>query len=359
MKKSMKNLHTTINKRLTLICVLTALITVVTLGIIYFVMYRQGLEDDPELIILYSLPIIVLLLGFVLLISLYITRKLTKNVIEPIIDMAEHMEDIESHVAYEELLPFARKIRSHDAMRQEFTANVSHELKTPLTSISGYAQLIQAGMVKPEDMDNFCGKIVSESDRLLALINDIIRLSQLDETSLDMLLDSELGGIDLLAVTNSCIDSLENVAKKKNVAFSVIFNPSERYIVKGDKGLLTELVYNLCDNAIRYNKDGGTVTVSLTKEYNGVARIFNHFVENAFVVLSVKDTGIGIDPEHQTHIFERFYRVDKSHSRATGGTGLGLSIVKHIASIHKASIDLDSELGKGTEIEVHFPDYIG
>lgn len=316
------------------------------------------MRDDPEVIILCSLSFITLLIGFVILTSIFITRKLTNSVIEPIIDMAEHMEDVESHVAYEELLPFARKIKSHDAMRQEFTANVSHELKTPLTSISGYAQLIQAGLVKPEDYKNFCGKIVSESERLLALINDIIRLSQLDETSLNMLLDSDLHSVDLLAIANNCIDSLSTIAQKKNVTFSITSNPTEHYLVKGDEGLLTELVYNLCDNAIRYNKDGGTIWITLSKEYTGVARIFNNFVENAFVVLSVKDSGIGIEPEHQAHIFERFYRVDKSHSRATGGTGLGLSIVKHIANIHKATIDLESEVGEGTEIEVHFPDYV-
>lgn len=358
MKKNMKNLHSTVNKKLILICVFEALLTVLAVGFAFYVIYHRNAEDEPGLIVLYSLPMAIVLLLSIVFISTFIARKLTNGIVEPVINMAEHMEEVESYVAYEELLPFARKIKSHDAMRQEFTANVSHELKTPLTSISGYAQLMQAGLVKPEDYQGFLEKIITESERLLALINDIIKLSQLDETSLEMLLDSELNKVDILEVVNNCVNSLTPLANKRNITFSTISNPSERYLVKGDEGLLTELVYNLCDNAIRYNKDGGTIKVSLTKEYTGVARILNNCVENAFVVLSVKDTGIGIDEEHQPHIFERFYRVDKSHSRATGGTGLGLSIVKHIASIHKATIDLESEIGKGTEIEVHFPDYV-
>lgn len=319
----------------------------------------MGIDNSEFLIIVkYSFPVILLLIGAIFLMSIFITRKLTNSIVAPVIDMAEHMEAIENHVAYEELLPFARKIKSHDAMRQEFTANVSHELKTPLTSISGYAQLMSAGMAKPEDIKNFSDKIVSESERLLSLINDIIKLSQLDETSLNMLMESDLHPVDILAICEDVINCLTDMAAKKSITFSLISNPRENYIIKGDEGLLTELVYNLCDNAIRYNKEGGTITITLSKEYTGIARILNDCVENAFVVLSVRDSGIGIDPEHQPHIFERFYRVDKSHSRATGGTGLGLSIVKHIAAIHKATIDLESEPQKGTEIEVHFPDYI-
>ena len=356
--KNMRNLHSTINKKLILICILEAFMTTFVVGFAFYVIYHRNIEDEPGLIVLYALPMAIFLLVLIVFITTFVTRKLTNSIVEPVIDMAEHMEEVESHVAYEELLPFARKIKSHDAMRQEFTANVSHELKTPLTSISGYAQLMQAGVVKPEDYQIFSGKIITESDRLLALINDIIKLSQLDETSLEMLLDSELNTINLLDVAKDCIASLTPLADKKNITFSLISNPLETYNVRGDKGLLTELVYNLCDNAIRYNKEGGSIKVSLTKEYTGVARILNNCVENAFVVLSVRDTGIGIDEEHQPHVFERFYRVDKSHSRATGGTGLGLSIVKHIASIHKASIDLESEIGKGTEIEVHFPEYL-
>lgn len=354
----MKRLHTTINKRLTLICVFTSLLTIIIVSYIFYCIDKGVDNSDFLTIVIYSLPAILLLIGFIFLMSIFVTRKLTNSIVNPVIEMAEHMEAIENHIAYEELLPFARKIKSHDAMRQEFTANVSHELKTPLTSISGYAQLMSAGMVKPEDIKNFSDKIMSESQRLLCLINDIIKLSQLDETSLNMLLERDFKPVNLLSVSEDVVNSLSDIAQKKQVTFSIISNPKENYIVKGDKGLLTELVYNLCDNAIRYNNEGGTITLTISREYTGVAKILNDCVENAFVVLSVRDSGIGIEPEHQPHIFERFYRVDKSHSKATGGTGLGLSIVKHIATIHKAFIDLDSEPGFGTEIEVHFPDYI-
>lgn len=354
----MKRLHTSINKRLTLICVFTSLLTIIIVSYIFYCIDKGIDNSDFSTIVIYSLPAILLLIGLIFLMSLFVTRKLTNSIVNPVIEMAEHMEAIENHIAYEELLPFARKIKSHDAMRQEFTANVSHELKTPLTSISGYAQLMSAGMVKPEDIKNFSDKIMSESQRLLCLINDIIKLSQLDETSLNMLLERDFKPVNLLSVSEDVVNSLSDIAQKKQVTFSIISNPKENYIVKGDKGLLTELVYNLCDNAIRYNNEGGTITLTISREYTGVARILNDCVENAFVVLSVRDSGIGIEPEHQPHIFERFYRADKSHSKATGGTGLGLSIVKHIATIHKAFIDLDSEPGFGTEIEVHFPDYI-
>lgn len=354
----MKRLHTTINKRLTLICVFTSLLTIIIVSYIFYCIDKGIDNSDFSTIVIYSLPAILLLIGLIFLMSLFVTRKLTNSIVNPVIEMAEHMEAIENHIAYEELLPFARKIKSHDAMRQEFTANVSHELKTPLTSISGYAQLMSAGMVKPEDIKNFSDKIMLESQRLLCLINDIIKLSQLDETSLIMILERDFKPVNLLSISEDVVNSLSDIAQKKQVTFSIISNPKENYIVKGDKGLLTELVYNLCDNAIRYNNEGGTITLTISREYTGVARILNDCVENAFVVLSVRDSGIGIEPEHQPHIFERFYRADKSHSKATGGTGLGLSIVKHIATIHKAFIDLDSEPGFGTEIEVHFPDYI-
>ncbi len=358
----MKNLHATINKRLTLICTLSSLFSVLIMGITFYIVYiakTKAGEKKPEILELfvYSIPAILVAFTIVFLIAYFVTRKLTKSVVEPVIDMAEHMEDIENHVSYEELLPFARKIKSHDAMRQEFTANVSHELKTPLTSIYGYAQLMEAGVVEKEKQKEFAGKIVKESERLLSLINDIIKLTQLDETGLTNMLESELKIINLYDIVEECITRLTSIAEKKKVKLSLIANPDESFAVKGDEGLLTELAYNLIDNAIRYNKEGGEVYISLTKEYTGVVKILKNRFENAYVVLSVKDTGIGIDEEYQPHVFERFFRVDKSHSRASGGTGLGLSIVKHIAGIHKATIDLESTLGVGTEIEVHFPEW--
>ena len=215
--------------------------------------------------------------------------------------------------------------------RQEFTANVSHELKTPLQSILNSAQLLQSGLVKPEDNGKFTGYICSEAERLLNLINDVIRLSQLDESG-----EFPKESVDLYQVSSQVLQSLLPSADKKNVTVELL---GENTIIPGIRQLAYELIYNLCDNAIRYNKDGGKVTVTIGKDS-----------------VTVKDTGIGIPKEHQARIFERFYRVDKSHSRETGGTGLGLSIAKHAAQRLNAKIQLDSTVGEGTEIIVRFED---
>lgn len=217
--------------------------------------------------------------------------------------------------------------------RREFSANVSHELKTPLQSIIGSAELLENGLVKPEDTARFVGNIRSEAQRLVSLINDIIRLSQLDEGGEDSKENVELG-----ALAREIVDVLRSAAEKKQVLLSL---DAERCTIKGVKRYLYEIIYNLCDNAIHYNLPGGTVDISI-KAVDGET------------VLTVSDTGIGIPPEHQSRIFERFYRVDKSHSRETGGTGLGLSIVKHAVSCHGGRIELDSTEGKGTTIRVIF-----
>lgn len=213
--------------------------------------------------------------------------------------------------------------------RQEFTANVSHELKTPLQSILNSAQLLQSGLVKPEDNAKFTGYICSEAERLLNLINDVIRLSRLDE-----------GGafpkerVDLYQVASQVLQSLLPAADKRKITVELL---GEHTVITGEPQLAYELIYNLCDNAIRYNKEGGKVIVFVRKDS-----------------VTVKDTGIGISKEHHRRIFERFYRVDKSHSRETGGTGLGLSIAKHAAQRLNAGIELDSTVGEGTEIRVTF-----
>ena len=218
--------------------------------------------------------------------------------------------------------------------RREFTANVSHELKTPLQGIIGSADLIQSGMVKPEDMPRFVGHIQKEASRLLALIEDIIRLSQLDEQN-----DMPTEKVDLFETAKEVQTTLENAAKEKNV--TVILN-GEHAEINGVKRLVYEIVYNLCDNAIKYNVDGGKVDISVSSDGRNAK-------------IRVADTGIGIPPEHRDRIFERFYRVDKSHSKASGGTGLGLSIVKHAIQYHNGKITLESEVGKGTTITVEFP----
>lgn len=218
--------------------------------------------------------------------------------------------------------------------RREFTANVSHELKTPLQGIIGSAELIENGMVKEEDMPRFVGHIKQEAKRLVVLIEDIIRLSQLDEET-----EMETTNTDLFEVANEVKNNLEKTAAEKSISLELSGNKVE---VVGVKRLLYEIIYNLCDNAVKYTNNGGKVAISISETD-----------ENA--VISVKDNGIGIAPEHQNRIFERFYRVDKSHSKASGGTGLGLSIVKHAVQYHNGTIKLESSLGNGTEIKVIIP----
>lgn len=218
--------------------------------------------------------------------------------------------------------------------RREFTANVSHELKTPLQGIIGSAELIENGMVKPEDLPRFVGHIHAEAARLVTLIDDIIRLSQLDEGDA---MPTE--PVDLLAVSQEAAENLHDAAAARDVMVSVTGQPA---VLPGVRRLIYEIVYNLCDNAIKYNRDGGRVDVTVAADAGGSS-------------ITVADTGIGIAPEHQARVFERFYRVDKSHSRAIGGTGLGLSIVKHAAAYHHARVALESTLGTGTTVTVTFP----
>lgn len=219
--------------------------------------------------------------------------------------------------------------------RREFTANVSHELKTPLQSIMGSAELMENGLVKPEDMPRFIGRIRSEAARLVTLIEDIIRLSQLDEG-----VEMPVEPVELHALAEETAASLREAADAKKVTLSVIGSAAT---VCSVRRLLSEIIYNLCDNAIKYNVPGGSVTVDTAPCEGGV-------------ILTVSDTGIGIPPEHQSRVFERFYRVDKSHSRQSGGTGLGLSIVKHAVQDLDGAIHLDSTPGQGTSIQVTIPD---
>ena len=221
-----------------------------------------------------------------------------------------------------------------EQLRREFTANVSHELRTPLTSISGFAELIRDGIAKPQDVQHFAGNIYTEAQRLIALVGDIIRLSQLDEGDA---MPTE--PVDLLAVSQEAAENLHDAAAARNVTVSVTGQPA---VLPGVRRLIYEIVYNLCDNAIKYNRDGGRVDVTVAADAGGSS-------------ITVADTGIGIAPEHQGRVFERFYRVDKSHSKASGGTGLGLSIVKHAVQYHHGRIELESTPGTGTTIRVVFP----
>ncbi len=222
-----------------------------------------------------------------------------------------------------------------DQLRREFSANVSHELKTPLTSISGFAELIKEGLVPPDMMQEFAGDIYRESQRLMDLVNDILRLSQLDEQGAM----PSAASVDLYALSQSVLDRLASVAEENEVTLHLT---GETQTVWGVEPILDEMIYNLCENAIKYNQRPGSVEVLLRRTGDEV-------------VLTVRDTGIGIPTKDQPRVFERFFRVDKSHSKAVGGTGLGLSIVKHGAQYHNARVELNSRLGEGTEITLFFP----
>ncbi len=221
-----------------------------------------------------------------------------------------------------------------ETLRREFSANVSHELKTPLTTISGFAELMSQGLVAPEKVSEFSGDIYRECQRLVALVDDIIKLSRLDEGAVD----HERETVELYELGQEVLQQLQSAAQRRSVTLEAQGEPVKIY---GSRRLLQEMMYNLCDNAIKYNREGGQVTLSVSLQ-QGVPR------------LTVSDTGIGIPYAHQSRVFERFYRVDKSHSKAIGGTGLGLSIVKHAAQYHNARLELRSQPEQGTEVSVWF-----
>ena len=220
-------------------------------------------------------------------------------------------------------------------LRREFTANVSHELKTPLTSISGFAEIIKNGIVKPEDIPRFAGNIYEESQRLVTLVDDILNLSRLDEADVQL----EREDFDLSSLARDVAGRLKASAKKNGVVITVIGDKAE---INGVKSIVDEMVFNLVDNAVKYNKQNGRVTVTVDSSSDGTA-------------LTVTDTGIGIPQADVDRVFERFYRVDKSHSKEIGGTGLGLSIVKHGAAFHNAKVSLQSTEGEGTTVRLVFP----
>lgn len=288
-----------------------------------------------------TLVIVLVIALCILFVCMGISHYLTKKLVEPIEKLATNIMLVDENNVYEEIRPFVNTIKEQHVniinnaqLRQEFTANVSHELKTPLTAISGYAELIGNGMTGKEDTIRFSNEIHSNANRLLSLINDIIKLSELDEADHQM----EMERIDLYKLAENCVQMMQVTAEKQGIRLTL---QGESAMTMANKGLMDEVFYNLCSNAIRYNKPGGSVTVTVgTKD------------ERPF--LSVADTGIGIQKECQERVFERFYRVDKSRSKSTGGTGLGLAIVKHIVAQHNAALHLDSELGEGTTIEIVF-----
>ena len=285
-------------------------------------------------------PMIMLIVIIIVVVCIALSHMLTRQLIAPIEKMAQNMEDASMEPPYKELVPFASMIRKQHTdilsaakARQDFSANVSHELKTPLTAISGYAELIEAGMVDEEKQKHFIQEIRKNAQRLLSFINDIIRLSELDRTDSQSTFDK----FDLNEIVLECMEALDVNAKNRQVTLEYT---GEKCNICGSKEMMRELTDNLVQNAIRYNKPNGSVWVEV------------HGGDQPRLV--VKDNGIGIPADEQQRIFERFYRVDKSRSKATGGTGLGLAIVKHIVEIHDAKLSLESELGQGTTITVNF-----
>ncbi len=288
------------------------------------------------------IPAVAGMMVLMVVVCIILARFLTKSIIGPIEEMVVNIDDYSVVPAYKELVPFANLIRKQHTdilgaakMRQDFTANVSHELKTPLTAISGYAELIENGMVGQNEIVSFSAKIRENVERLLSLINDTIRLSELDNGAAQ---DNTMETFDLNEMAERCVENLKMYARKHEVNIACI---GVSTCITANRGMISELIDNLCNNAIRYNNKNGSVLVEVG-------------AREGHAFLRVKDTGIGIPKEHQERVFERFYRVDKSRSKQTGGTGLGLAIVKHIVAIHGATLHLESEEGKGTEITVTF-----
>ena len=325
-------------------------------------LYCADLLPDGTVIRLSSVrsTVWMLLLGFAqpiaivtilaLALSFWLASRLSKKIVEPINALdPDKPSDYIGNESYTEIEPLLLKMRAQQneiaknqaelektsQIRQEFTANASHELKTPLHAISGYAELLENGMVKQSDIRPFAGKIRLEAQRMTQLVGDIIDLTQLDGGADGM--QWEL--CDLKSIAENAADSLQSAAAENGVELTVT---GEAALVKGIPQVLYSIAYNLCDNAIKYNRPDGKVSVTVANEPSSVR-------------LTVSDTGIGISAEHQSRIFERFYRVDKSRSKQVGGTGLGLSIVKHGLLIHRARLELDSVPGKGTTFTIHFP----
>ncbi|MBE5761938.1 MAG: two-component sensor histidine kinase [Clostridiales bacterium] len=315
--------------------------------------YAMRLEDSNILrvsckagsvysLMLRALPMIMLITAVVCIAAAMLSNNLMRHFVQVINDTLIKCSSGSEENVIKELLPVAdsliaqsRKNRENERIRREFTANVSHELKTPLTSISGYAELIETGLAKGEDAQKFAGTIHSEASRMLALIGDIIELSEL-ETFRD---EDVFERVDLYQICQQAESRLSLNAK--NAGITMKLSGSSAYVM-GDKTNLEELAYNLIDNAIRYNVKGGSINIS-------------SYIDGNKACLCVRDTGIGIPEQYQNRIFERFFRVDKSRSKQTGGTGLGLAIVKHIAVYHGANITIKSKEMKGTSITVTFP----
>lgn len=316
-------------------------------SLVFYSTYASSAQTSPALwILIVFLALAAIFAGFSVLAAVSLSGRISKPVNTIDLDkpeksrlpkefdlLCQRIENQNKHMEKRFQLITANH-ESQDKIRQQFTANVSHELKTPLTSVSGYAELIRDGMAEGDNVKRFAGKIFDESQRMINLVGDIIKLSQFDEKDINVKIER----INLMNLCRTVMSGLESLAKKQNVKVTLTGDDVE---ISGAELIVEEIIHNLVKNAIKYNKDGGRVNINVKQCLDGIE-------------LSVSDTGIGIPEEDLEHIFERFYRVDKSHSKDIGGTGLGLSIVKHGAMFHNASLSVDSKLGEGTTIRVLF-----
>ena len=284
-----------------------------------------------------------------IIICAVIAKFVSKKIVEPLNKI--NLENPEDTNVYQELKPFTHRIseenfekEQREELRQQFSANVSHELKTPLTSISGFAEILKNGGTDEQTTKDFANTIYEETQRMISLVNDIIKLSKLDEKSISQ----EKEEINLAELSKEVITPLLPVAEKKNVKIDL--EAENQVFINGVRSVIFEMIYNLVENAIKYNKNDGKVIVKISKTSE------NPSSKKQNVVLSVSDTGIGIPKNEQERIFERFYRIDKSRSKESGGTGLGLSIVKHGAKYHNAKVTLSSQEGKGSTFTIYFED---
>ena len=341
-----------------LISIISIMITCIVLVFLFYDLLQA--DTSPGILTLFTMitPAIIGILVFVVIGVYLFSSILTSKIIAPIKTAAENIEsilkdiEVEDEIVYEELRPFIgtikvqkREIKSYidkleesEKIRSEFTANVSHELKTPLTSINGYAEMIASGITSKEDAMNFANIINNEGLRLLDLIDDIINLSNLESFDGQEMLES-FESIDIYDLANEILSNQENRALERDINLEL---NGENLNIFANKRMIRDLLSNLIDNAIKYNNENGSVVVEIYKEAS-------------YCIVKVKDTGIGISPQDQDRVFERFYRADKSRSKKIGGTGIGLSIVKHIVEKHNGEVKLNSKLNVGTEVEIVLP----
>ncbi|TJX13585.1 GHKL domain-containing protein [Tissierella creatinini] len=340
--------------------VLITIIVLVTSMILTFLFYEINLKNDQWtlLALIYIIfPVTIGILVFIWIFLYFFSNRLTSSILKPLRHATHKIEsilsgdEVDDVSSYKELDPFIKTIQKQkneieksikilkesEEYRREFTANVTHELKTPLTSINGYAEMIASGMTNEEDTKKFAGTIHKEGLRLLGLIDSIINLSRIEGQVKNQALSFE--SVDLFEIGSNTVSRLKNIADDKGISLSIV---GGKTVLNANKQMMEDLFSNLIDNAIKYNKENGTVDVSV-------------YVEEELALIKVRDTGMGISKEEQARVFERFYRVDKSRSKRISGTGIGLSIVKHIVEYYKGTIYLNSEKGQGTEIEIKLP----